>query len=232
MALPSGPSGADGPHALVDDLGAPVLSDDDDHHLRRAQRLRVGGSLTISDGAGRWCLARLGPTAGAVDVDGPIEVVPRPEPPIAVAFAILKGDRNEWVVQKLTELGVDRIVPMVAERCVVRWDPAKAARNVGRLRTVAREASMQSRRCWLPTVDEVTPFATVAAEPGAVRADRGGPGLDGGRLPSIVLVGPEGGWAEPETDALPALGVADQVLRAETASVAVAALLGWARSAG
>ncbi len=230
MPAISGPSGEGGPHAFVDDIDDPELTAEDDHHLRRVQRLRTGDGLTVSDGHGRWRPARLGADVGDVDVDGAIEVVERPDLPIVVAFALLKGDRNEWVVQKLTELGVDRIVPMTTERCIVRWDTAKAARNVARLRTVAREASMQSRRCWLPTVDEVTPFAVVAAEPGAVRADRGGAGLDPATLPAVVLVGPEGGWSVPEAEALPAVGVADLVLRAETASVAVATLLAWARA--
>lgn len=229
MALPPGPSGADGPHAFVDDLDAPVLSADDDHHLRRVQRRRAGDSLTISDGAGRWCLARLGPTAGGVEVGGPIEVVPRPEPPIAVAFAVLKGDRNEWVVQKLTELGVDWICPFEAARSVVRWDPGKADVAQARLTKVAREAAMQSRQPWLPMVEPVAPFASVAGIEGACLAERGGepPTL----ADPVVLVGPEGGWDRHELEVdLPRVSLSTGVLRAETAAIVAGALLVALRS--
>ena len=70
--------------------------------------------------------------------------------------------RPELVVQKLTEIGVDHIVPFVADRSIVRWDPDKAAHHHARLQKVAREAAMQSRRAWLPEVAEVTNFGAVA----------------------------------------------------------------------
>lgn len=229
MPAPPGPSGQDGPHAFVADLDAPVLTDDDDHHLRRVQRQRPGRSMTVSDGAGRWRLARLGAAVGDVEVDGPIEAVPRPEPALTVGFAVLKGDRNEWVVQKLTELGIDRIVPLVAERCVVRWDEAKSARQHARLVRVAREAAMQSRRCWLPEVAPLSSLSDVALRPGVARADRGGEPL-GGDV-HCVVVGPEGGWTEAERDAVPiAVALGEHVLRAETAAVAAGVLLVAARA--
>jgi 16S rRNA (uracil1498-N3)-methyltransferase len=145
-------------------------------------------------------------------------------PTITVAFALLKGERPELVVQKLTELGVDRIVPMVTARCVVRWDGERSQRHRDRLRRVAREAAMQCRRSWLPTVEAVQPFAAVASGPDAVLADDGGGPVDLGR--PVVLVGPEGGWA-PEEAACgrPAMSLGPHVLRAETAAIAAGALM-------
>lgn len=90
---------------------------------------------------------------------GSRQACPRQVPLLTVGFALTKGDRPEWTVQKLTELGVDRIVPLVSERCVVRWDRDKAARNLDRLRQVARQAATQSRQAWLP---EISPMATFA----------------------------------------------------------------------
>src|SRR3546814_2905207 len=72
--------------------------------------------------------------------------VPAAAPELTVAFALVKGDKPELVVQKLTELGIDRIVPLRAERSVVRWDEAKAASALTRLRAIARAAAMQSHR--------------------------------------------------------------------------------------
>jgi 16S rRNA (uracil1498-N3)-methyltransferase len=221
-----GPSGADGPHAFVADVDEPVLDDGDRHHLARVLRLRSGDPFTVADGLGRWRRCRFG---DAVEATGPVEVEPVPSPPITIAFALVKGERPELVVQKLTELGVDRIVVFAAARSVVRWDGEKAARQLERLRRVAREAAMQSRRTRLPDVTGVVDLAEVAALPGAAAADRGGapPGLD---RPTI-LVGPEGGWAPEERRLLPAsVGLGTQVLRAETAALTAAALLGALRA--
>jgi len=212
-------------HVFVADVGSPVLDPADRHHLERVLRLRPGDEITVSDGAGRWRPCRLGDPlepAGAVAAD------PRPEPPVAVGFALTKGERPEWAVQKLTELGADRIVPFTAERSVVRWTADRAATHAERWRRIAREAASQSRRTWLPKVEETQTFAELVKRPGAVLAHPGGgpPGLGTG----VVLVGPEGGWSENELAVARAAGVplvslGPHVLRAETAAMAAAALL-------
>lgn len=210
-------------HAFVADLDAPRLSADDHHHLTRVLRLAPGSYVTVGDGRGRWRPGRL--TGGAdVESEGAIVADPRPEPPITVAFALTKGDRPELTVQKLTEVGVDRIVPFIAERGVVRWDGAKAERQAARLAEIARLASMQCRRTHLPRVDPLSTFASASALPGAALADAGGapPTLDH----AAVLVGPEGGWSPRERSAgLPRVAVGMHILRAETASITVGALL-------
>lgn len=212
-----------GPHAFVADLAAPVLDADDDHHLRRALRLRVGDALTVGDGAGGWRPARFGADA-AVTPDGEIVVEPRPEPLVTIAFAPVKGQRPEWAVQKLTELGVDRIWLLVAARSVVRWEGERAASHRTRLERVAREAAMQSRRAWLPEVRAGVTAAEAAAVTGAALAHPGGtaPGLDR----PTVLIGPEGGWTDDEVAGAPALAaLGPTVLRTETAAVAAGSLL-------
>ena len=160
-------------HAFVDDLDAPALDDDDRRHLERVLRLRPGEVVTVSDGAGglRRCRYAAG---GALTPDSAVERTEAPAPVLTVAFAVPKGDRAEWAVQKLTEVGVDRIVLLETARSVVRWgEEARASRRVDRLRRVAREAAMQSRRAWLPTVEGPVPFATAAAWPGACLAGAG-----------------------------------------------------------
>jgi 16S rRNA (uracil1498-N3)-methyltransferase len=212
---------AEGRWVLVADVEAPELAPDDAHHLSRVLRLRPGDVLVLADGAGRWRPGRL--TAGGVEADGDIVVEARPVPAVTVAIALTKGERPEVAVQKLTELGVDRIVPFEAARSVARWDAGRAAKHVERLRKVAREAAGQSRRPFLPEVADVATFATVAALPGAALADRDGdpPSLD---RPTL-LVGPEGGWADEERAlGLPRVGLGPQVMRAETAAMAA----GWA----
>ncbi len=215
------PDGSGGPHVLVESLDDLVLDPHDRHHLERVRRLRTGDPLTVGDGAGRWLPARFG---SVLEPAGAVVVVPAPEPRLTVGFALVKGERPEWVTQKLTELGVDVIVPFAAARSVVRWDGARAATNLERLRRVAREATMQCRRAWLPVVEPATTFAELATRPGAVLAQSGGPPLDASAR--VVLIGPEGGWTEEERATVPEVaGLGVHVLRAETAAIAAATLL-------
>jgi 16S rRNA (uracil1498-N3)-methyltransferase len=212
---------ADVPLIFVDDLDSPRVDGDDRHHLARVLRVPEGARVVVSDGAGRWREARFG---SVVEPLGDVVVVDDAEPVLTVAFALVKGGRTELVTQKLTELGVDRIAPFVADRSVVRWDADRAARHHERLCTVAREAAMQSRRCRLPDVLPLQRFDDVVSLPGAAGAERHGdpPSL---ARPTLV-VGPEGGWSPAEAARLPAtIGLGDHVLRAETAAIAGAAVL-------
>jgi len=221
---------------FVDDLEAPQLAGDDEHHLRRVLRLRPGSTVVAADGAGRWRLGRL--AAGErLEVDGPVVWCPALRPAITVGFVPVKGDRPEWVVQKLTELGVDRIVVLRSERSVVRWDrrPDDAARALARLARVARAAAAQSRRPWLPEVvgiDEVAALADAIAPAPLLLADPGGPPMPVDA--TAVAVGPEGGWSATERAAFAhrRVGLGPTVLRSETAAVAVGTLLASRRLAG
>jgi 16S rRNA (uracil1498-N3)-methyltransferase len=214
-----------GPHVFVTDLDEPVLDERDRHHLARVLRLRDGDALTLSDGKGAWRPARFG---DEIEPAGPVERVAEPAPRLCVGFALVKGERPELIVQKLTELGIDRIVPFTAERSVVRWDQERAAHHTERLRRVAREAAMQSHRCWLPDVADLADLAGLVAG-GAVLADR-----DGGPLPDPlrpVLVGPEGGWTDGErASATGRVALGPHVLRVETAAIAAGALLAAVRA--
>lgn len=211
-----------GPLVFVDDLGSPLLDADDHHHLARVRRLRAGDALIVADGCGRWRRAVFADLVP--EVVGDVVTEPSAAPPVAVAFALVKGGRPELAVQKLTELGVDHVHPFVAARSVVRWDPARAAAGHARLARVAREAAMQSRRATLPVVHPVAAFADVAALPGACRADRGGAAPTLAR--PLVLVGPEGGWDDDERAVdLPVVALGSGVLRAETAAIAAGVVL-------
>ena len=209
-------------HVFVVDLDAPELDADDAHHLGRVLRLRDGERVTASDGRGRWRSCRF--EANSLTVDGPVESE-EAVAGVAVLFALGKGDKPEVVVQKLTELGVSRIVPFVAERSVVKWDDSKARRNVERLRKVAREAAMQSRQVVLPIVDDVQPSLTEAVSlvGDVVLAEPGGSVLDGSVV--AVAVGPEGGFTATELDGRRTVALPGGILRAETAAVVAGALL-------
>lgn len=220
-------------HVFVADLAAPafVVGEEDRHHLERVLRLRAGETVSASDGAGSWRLCTF-VGGGTLEAAGEVEFEPVAGPTIGVGFALTKGDKPEWAVQKLTEVGVDVVVPFVAARSVVRWGEEQSARHAERFRRVAKEAAMQSRRVWLPDVRPVVSFAE------AVSGDVAGVG-EAGRLAlaqpggepvslahSWVFVGPEGGWAPEELAlGLPNCSLGSSILRAETATVATGVLL-------
>jgi 16S rRNA (uracil1498-N3)-methyltransferase len=208
------------PLVFVADLDAPELDDADHHHLTRVLRVAAGSTVALADGTGRWRPARL---ARRPEPLGPVEG-PHPEPGAGttVAFTPVKGQRPEWVVQKLTELGVERIVVLEADRSVLRWDGERAGRQQERWRRVAREAAMQSRRLRLPVLDGVVPAVEALAGMAAADPD--------GRAPAAadtaLAVGPEGGWSPSELAAAAARVVLPGgVLRAETAAVVAGAVL-------
>lgn len=209
-------------HVFVDDLDTPILESHDAHHLARVLRLRDGERVTASDGKGRWRNCRFDGSAlvadGEIESEAPIGVV-------TVLFALSKGDKPETAVQKLTELGVSRVVPFVAERSVVKWDDGKSQRNIERLRKVAREAAMQSRQVKLPIIDDVQPSlaAAIALVGDVVVAEPGGVALDAGV--TAIAVGPEGGFTPAELEGRRTVSLPGGVLRAETAAVVAGAML-------
>ena len=238
-----GPAGIDAAaQVFVDDLDVLAVDEGGAHHLLRALRLRPGEVVVAADGRGRWRPCRIAASArragsssvaeaigsGLLEADGPVRDDGEPPAPVTVAFAPVKGERPEWVVQKLTELGVDRIVVLRAARSVVRWEAGRAERALERLGRVAREAAAQSRRSRLPLVQGVWSLAeltgALAPEPVAL-ADPGGTGLPG--TLRALAVGPEGGWDEAERSGagLARVDLGPTVLRAETAALAAGTLL-------
>lgn len=215
-------------HAIVADLAAPCLDADDRHHLERVLRLRVGACVTVADGEGGWLRCSLGPS-GRLDHDGEVNHQRRAVPSITVAFAVTKGERPELAVQKLTELGVDRIIPFTATRSVARWEGERAVRHIERLRRVARGAAVQSRRAWLPEITELSDLEALLGSAEVALADPDGAPPSLGR-PTIV-VGPEGGFtSEERAMAGSTVRLGPLVLRAETAAIAAGAILVALRS--
>lgn len=224
---------------FVTDPLAPVVESDDARHLLDVLRLKPGEPVVASDGAGAWVVCRVSSKAGRtgrhadpesiIEVDGEVTFEPRPRPDVTVAFAPVKGDRPEWVVQKLTELGIDTIVPLQTMRSVVRWDEDRAGRVMERLRRVAVEASAQCRRPWLPDVrplSSLDQFTEIARTAGVVPAFAHPGGVRPTLAHRVIAIGPEGGWDPAELgDAGNLVGIAPNVLRAETAAVVAGALL-------
>lgn len=205
-------------HVLVDDVSAPALDEQSSHHLFRVLRVRAGEIVTITDGAGGWRACRS--TRTAIEPEDEPQFEAASTNPLTIAFAVPKQDRPEWIVQKLTEIGIARIVVLHAERSVVRWDVERGARHMDKLVRVARQALQQSRQVWLPQIDG--PLAAVDFVPDAVVAEPGGRPIESGDR--VISIGPEGGWSPAElAAAADRVSLGPTVLRVETAALVAAA---------
>ena len=211
-------------HVFVQSLETLVLSTDDQHHLLKVLRVKSTDQITVSNGVGAWITATISKD-GDVRATSELFIVEPPTWSLCVAFAPVKGEKPELIVQKLTELGIDEIIPLApTARSVVRWDSVKAEKQTARLQRVANEASMQSRRVWLPVVNPVTKLADLISRTEVAFAEPGGVEITG--FHRTIVVGPEGGFAPEELDgSVSRVSLGESVLRAETAAIVAGALM-------
>lgn len=213
------------------------------HYAARVRRARSGETVEVFDGAGRSATATVTEIrTDELDLNlAAPQDVPTPLPEVWVGAALIKGERMDWMVSKLVELGAARILPFIGERTVVRVPPDRARARQQRFERLAQAASRQCRRAHLPHIAPIQSFDEVLRESADVGlkliprvADRLPP-LVSAMPPMrprslVVLVGPEGGFAPEETAAASAAGfvsvsLGPRVLRAETAALAAAALI-------
>jgi 16S rRNA (uracil1498-N3)-methyltransferase len=224
---------------LVRDLaGGPVvkIGGDEAHQLLHVLRLRPGDEVVLFDGAGQQHRAVVTCCEKETATARKLEALPLLEPrlELTMAVAIPKSDKMTLTVQKLTELGASRIIPLLGKRTDVGAKAGLSDKRV-RWRRVALEACKQSGRARLPTIEEPILFEELLAQELPPQRFLACPG--GTRLlsqlsqPSCILaVGPEGGWTDGEVSAAIAqgftkIGLGPWVLRTETAAIAAAAIL-------
>ena len=217
-------------------------------HLIRVLRAQTGMEFDIVAGDRVWHGVIAGISGDSVRFNLIAEVTAEPALPLTMLLSIFKFDRMEWAIEKATELGVERILPIVARRSEKHL--AQSAQNrVERWRRIAREAAQQSRRSDVPVVEDVAQLKVAARREGnAVRlllaeqertrtlrkALEEALAESGDQLPVVrVAVGPEGGWAAEEealfdSEGWKPVSLGPRILRAETAAItamAVAAAL-------
>jgi 16S rRNA (uracil1498-N3)-methyltransferase len=205
----------DGPELLV--AGA------EGRHAVDVLRLAPGEPVRVGDGRGTVAEGE----------------VPPPDPEFVLVQALPKGDRGPLAVDLATELGVDRIVPWPAARCVTRWREDRVDKGLARWRAAARAATKQARRARLPEVSEPMSTRQVCAlladaDLGLVLHERARRSLAAVEVPRagtvVVVVGPEGGITDGEAVAFRAAGadvvrLGPEVLRTSTAGAAALAAL-------
>src|SRR5688572_20412715 len=218
--------------------GERVVLDGDPHrHLVKVLRLQPGSDVQIFDGGGTEIEAKVlevGPRTIELAL-GQRRAVALAPATITLLQAVAKGDRMDLIVQKATELGVARIVPVVAQRSVAKPGSGRARR----WQTIAQEAARQSGRADVPEVTEpVSLSEAVAAAPEGARfvlwEEEHGQSLrrllDGSPGAISLLVGPEGGFTvqevvEARTQGFVPVGLGPRILRVETAAIVAIALV-------
>lgn len=236
------------PSAFTPKADSVTLAADEARHLRDVLRLKLGEEVHVFDGEGREFSCRIHESRkdfAHLNVVSEAEPA-RPESPLrfTLGVALLKSDKFDLVVQKATELGVVRIVPLTTRLADIHLrDKSDASKRVTRWQRIALEAAKQSGRALVPEVaaplsfNEFIELAPTDAQGKLMFSERSGHSLVelknnlSGRLQSIAaLVGSEGGWTDEEIALARQAGwtivtLGGRTLRAETAAIAVTVLL-------
>ncbi len=221
------------------DEATALLKGEQAGHLVRVLRAQTGMEYEIVAGGHVWHAVIASISPDEVRFNLLAEVTADPALPVTLLLSVFKFDRMEWAIEKATELGVERIVPVLARRTEKHLALA-AEKRVERWRRIAHEAAQQSRRCDVPAVENAVPLKLAAQDtPGSARlvlAEQERSTtlrqavsnlMDGAgdEIPAIRLaIGPEGGWAPEEAALLDAEGwkpvsLGPRILRAETAAI-------------
>ncbi|HUB80337.1 MAG TPA: RsmE family RNA methyltransferase [Bryobacteraceae bacterium] len=220
--------------------GTAEILGEEARHLTRVLRGEPGQQFEISDNRAVW-LAEIVEAHGERVVFRVLEPVKSPplSARITLIAAIVKFDRFEWMIEKATEMGVERILPMEAARTEKGLFEASHKR-AERWRRIARESSQQARRTSVPEILAPARFAASLARPAAYRYfmdESGAPALlrqlPADRNPNdevAVMIGPEGGWTDAERQSAAAAhwmaaSLGPLILRAETAATAALAIV-------
>ena len=206
-------------------------------HLARVLRGEPGMRCDVVAGARVWSAVVLAVSEERVEFSLESEVPAEPALPLTLLLAVFKFDRLEWAIEKATELGVERIVPVIARRTEKHLAQAAVAR-VERWRRIAHEAAQQSRRADVPVVSDPRALKQALEESFAgarlllAENERVVMLRDAVVVDEAVAlaVGPEGGWTADEEQMFAgsgwqAVSLGPRILRAETAAIAGAAIV-------
>ena len=194
--------------------GKPIaLSDDESHHIGRVRRLKSGDPSIIFNGRGESWAAEIAGAGKHVTANLLHARPPAPAPParITLAVGLVKGDAMDHVVRDATALDVAEIIPMVTAHSVVP-KRARGSEATARWHRLAVASAKQCGQLTLPVIAEVSDLAGVLHRDSSTKLMCVEPALGGAEVSAIasdsilILIGPEGGWAEEEVQAARAVG--------------------------
>jgi len=233
-------------HSSLPLAGDLTLSPDESHHLVRVRRATADEEIEILDGGGHRVVARLVEANAKAARLAVLHHESEVRPPFSTVLfqSIPKGKTMDGIVQRATELGVDRIVPILSDHCEVQLDSRRAAQKAEKWITVAEESVKQCGNPWLPRIEPPTDLAGALEQWGTMDL-----GLTASLRPPVstvrqalesavrsptpiavgLAIGPEGDFSPREYDLLEAVGwksvtLGPRVLRSETASCVLLAL--------
>lgn len=220
-----------------------IVSGSDAHHMKDVLRLRPGAEVVIFDGTGNdyhACIVSMGRSQVGLSIIAPISNASEPTLSLTLAQGLLKDKKMDMLVRQLTELGLTRWMPFIAQRSVPAPHAKRMASRVRRWEKISREAVKQCGRSRMVIIDPVVSFAEVLAASQAydVRivfwenfASASSVGQLRHQQPASVflLIGPEGGFSDTEIKqakaaGFQAMGMGPRILRAETAALAAGVL--------
>ena len=223
------------------------VTGDDANHLINAVRIKAGEQIRVSTSSEDSYLCEVDATSDGVLTLRVIDELLSTELPSKITLyqAIPKGDRMETIIEKCTELGVNCIVPVEMERCIVKLDNKKKAKRLERYERIAESAAQQSKRSCIPFVGEFMTFGEAVRDSesdGVLRIvpyeNKNGMVETANVLTEIndykeiaVFIGPEGGFAAHEIEALQAgdntrvISLGKRILRTDTAAITTVAML-------
>ena len=215
-----------------------TLTADEARHLRDVLRLKAEDEVYVFDGLGhefRCTVSKTTRDTAELRIEAEVEPAkPESQLQLNLGVALLKGEKFDLVVQKATELGVQRVTPLLTRYADIHLrDAADAAKRVARWQRIALEAAKQSGRAFVPEISSPVAFDSLETNGlGVMFSERGGDSLE--TLPAsnmiTALVGSEGGWSDEELASARArdfhvITLGGRILRAETAAITVTALL-------
>ena len=218
-----------------------TLAADEARHLRDVLRLKPGDEVYVFNGLGRefrCSVSNARRDSAELRIESEVEAAkPESQLQLILCVALLKGEKFDLVVQKATELGVTRVVPVITRYADIHLrDEADGTKRVARWQRIALEAAKQSGRAFVPEISMPVVFEAVLAntnDGGRLMFSERGGGTLSSLAPSqsvTALVGSEGGWSDEELEQARAqnfhiITLGGRILRAETAAIAVTALL-------
>lgn len=222
------------------------ITGDDVNHMKNVLRMKIGEQVTVSDGCDREYLCHIEEIFDdhielkIEDIFGVTNELPSE---IVLFQGLPKGDKMELIIQKAVELGAARVVPVMTNRTIVKWDAKKAKKKIERYNTIAKTAAKQAKRSVIPVVEEVVSFrqaCEMASELSAnlipyenakgMNASRKAIADIKGKQSIGIFIGPEGGFEKKEVEQAVAVGaipitLGKRILRTETAGMAVLSIL-------